>query len=78
MNECAKKCCRTKSCCEQKQCRLWIDYKKDLNCTLISVNTHGNMTLDEVSKRLGVSIVRIKQIQDVAVLKLKKKRHLKL
>ena len=78
MNECAKECCRTNKCCKQKECRLWIDYKKDLNCTLVTVNKHGDMTLSEVSKRLGVSIVRVKQIQDNAVRKLKKKRHLKL
>ena len=58
-------------CCIQG-CRNWIDYKEDLNCCLISVEKHGQMTLMEVAKRLGVSHVRIKQIQDKALIKLKK------
>jgi len=45
---------------------MWMDYKEDLNCTLIAVEKHGKMTLREVAKRMGVSFVRIKQIQDKA------------
>jgi DNA-directed RNA polymerase sigma subunit (sigma70/sigma32) len=52
---------------------LWLDYKKDLNCTLIAVhNSKGPMSLEETAKRFSLSIVRIKQIQDKAVQKLKK------
>tara|TARA_R110002167_G_scaffold58772_1_gene166514 strand:+ start:380 stop:556 length:177 start_codon:yes stop_codon:yes gene_type:complete len=52
---------------------MWIDYKDDLNCTLIAVGkSKDSMTLDEVSKRLNLSIVRVKQIQDKAVEKLRK------
>ena len=42
--------------CKEKSCRYWIDYKEDNNCSLIT----------------GVSYVRIKQIEDKAILKLKK------
>jgi len=57
---------------------MWIDYKEDLNCTLIAVenNKSDSMTLEEVSKRLNISIVRVKQIQDKALQKIKKKRNL--
>ena len=58
--------------CHQKECRNWIDYNKDLNCCLVSVDKHGQLTLMEVAERLGVSHVRIKQIQDKALVKLKK------
>jgi DNA-directed RNA polymerase specialized sigma subunit len=37
---------------------------------LIAVEKHGSMTLREVSERLGISFVRVKQIQDKAVKKL--------
>ena len=58
--------------CEKKECRQWINYKKDFNCSNVAIARHGNMTLAEIAKRLDLSIVRIKQIQDKAVQKLKK------
>jgi hypothetical protein len=73
MNECAKKCFLAKTVCKQKECRLWMNHKADLNCALIATKLHpGPMTLSEISKRLNLSIVRIKQIQDRALQKLKK------
>ena len=64
MRECAKKCSEKKKKCNQQDCRLWIDY-------------NPSMTLDEVSKRLGISLVRVKQIQDKAVQKMQKNSLLK-
>ena len=58
--------------CKEKGCRYWIDYEEDNNCSLITVDKHGRLTLREVAERLGVSYVRIKQIEDKAILKLKK------
>jgi len=49
---------------------MWLDYEEDLNCTLIAVDRHGAMTLRETGDRLGISFVRVKQIQDVALGKL--------
>lgn len=73
MNKCAKECMVNKSECDKEKCRMWVDYKKDMNCVLIAVhNSKGPMTLEEVSKRFNLSIVRIKQIQDKALQKLKK------
>jgi len=59
--------------CTYKDCRQWIDYEEDLNCTLVAVDKHGNMTLREIGKRLSLSFVRIKQIQDRALFKLQTK-----
>jgi len=56
--------------CEECECRMWLDYEEDLNCTLIAVDKHGAMTLRETGDRLGISFVRVKQIQDVALGKL--------
>ena len=72
MRECAKNCSEKNAKCGQHDCRLWINYKKDLNCTLVAVDRNKQMTLDEVSKRLGISLVRVKQIQDKAVQKMQK------
>ena len=73
MNDCAKKCILNRAVCNEEDCRMWIDYEGDLNCTLIAVhNSKGPMTLEQASKRLNISLVRIKQIQDKALQKLKK------
>lgn len=71
--QCKTTCLRTGISCEQRECRNYIEYPEDLNCTLIAVDKHGEMTLDEVSKRLGLTLVRIKQIEDKALLKLNKR-----
>ena len=78
MRDCLKKCLRQNKTCEQKDCRVWVDHKDDLNCCLLSVEKYGNMTLEETAKRLNLSIVRVKQIQDAAIQKLQKNRRLKV
>ena len=74
MRECCRKCLEYDVSCpiENSDCRHWINYEDDSNCTLIAVDNHeeGKMTLREVSSRLGVSFVRIKQIEDSAIKKL--------
>jgi len=66
-----KECCVA---CEEKKCRLWIDHEEDLNCTLIAIdnNKSDSMTLREIGERMGVSFVRIKQIEEGALKKLEK------
>jgi len=73
MRKCARLCMKEEKACSNQDCRLWINYGDDLNCTLISVDNHGAMTLREIAKREGVSFVRIQQIEKKAVGKLKKK-----
>ena len=73
MKECAKKCSVEGTKCQQKDCRLWLEYPNDLNCTLIAVKKNGPMTLREVSERLGISFVRVKQIESEVLNKLKKR-----
>ena len=72
MRDCTKKCLELSVSCPVEECRLWIDYEEDLNCTLLAVEKHGKMTFREVAKRLGVSFVRVKQIQDKSVAALTK------
>ena len=70
MKECAKSLMEYDVGCPCEECRLWINYEEDQNCTLIAVNKNKNMTLREVADRMGVSFVRVKQIQDAACKKL--------
>ena len=71
MRECAKRCMLREKCCTESECRMWIDFEGDLNCTLIAVDKHGPMTLREVAERHHISIVRAKQILDESLRKIK-------
>ena len=73
MNKCAMECLINSKKCDKSKCRMWIDYEEDLNCALVTVyNNKGPMSLQEVAKRFNLSVVRIKQIQDKALQKLRK------
>ena len=74
MRECAKRCEELNVSCPCEECRLWINHDEDLNCTLHAVkNNHtGELTLREVADRMGISFVRLKQIQDQAARKVVK------
>ena len=74
MRECAKRCEELNTSCPCGDCRFWIDHEEDLNCTLHAVkNNHtGELTLREVADRMGISFVRVKQIQDQAARKVVK------
>ena len=62
--------------CDKKDCRQWIDFDEDLNCTLIAIKkkNYRPMTLREAGERLGVSFVRVKQIEDKVVDRLVKRK----
>jgi len=70
--ECSKACIENDVSCPVEDCRQWVDYENDLNCTSIAVEKNGSMTLREVADRLHVSFVRIKQIEDKVLDKLQR------
>ena len=72
MKDCAKECVLMKKTCQNKNCRLYMEYPSDFNCTAIAVQKYGPMTLEEIGKRHQISTVRAKQLVDAALLKLKK------
>jgi hypothetical protein len=78
MRKCLEKCVKSNINCKEEDCRLWINYEGDLNCALLSVQKYGDLTLEETAKRLNLSIVRVKQLQDRAIQKLQKNRRLKV
>ncbi len=69
--DCDRICEKLKIPCKKTECDNYIEYESDMNCVLVCARQNGPMTLDEVSKRLGVSYVRIKQIEDKAIEKMK-------
>tara|TARA_B100000214_G_scaffold156309_1_gene112096 strand:- start:766 stop:1002 length:237 start_codon:yes stop_codon:yes gene_type:complete len=57
----------------KEQCRYYIDYEKDDNCCLVAIEKNDKMTLKQISERLGISLVRVSQIEKKALSKLYKK-----
>ncbi len=70
MRRCLKTCKELDVACPVTECRYWIDVEEESNCTFESVRVNGPMTLREAADRLGVSFVRVKQIQDKALKKI--------
>ena len=70
MRSCLKACVALDTSCPVESCRYWINYDKEHNCALASIEANGNMTLRQVADRIGVSFVRIKQIEDKALKKI--------
>ena len=71
--QCYMECKKSGSCCHNSGCKMWIDFEEDYNCSLISIEENGPMTLDQISKRLKVSLVRISQIEKKALTKISKR-----
>jgi DNA-directed RNA polymerase specialized sigma24 family protein len=64
---------KRKEGCSPETCRCWIDYPEDMNCALVAVEKHGALTLEETAKRLGISLVRVSQIEKQAMRTLSKR-----
>ena len=70
--KCLEECKLKKTACKQKDCRMWVNYSKDFNCCLESIDKNGAMTLRQTADRLGISFVRVKQIESKILKKLYK------
>jgi len=70
MIKCLEACKKLNVECPVENCRYWIDYASDKNCTFESISRNDAMTLREVGDRLDISYVRVKQIQDKALKKI--------
>ena len=72
LRPCARKCRELEQACPVESCRLWIDYAEEHNCSLISIYENGPMTLRQVGERLGISFARVKQLEQRALLKMRR------
>tara|TARA_R100001377_G_scaffold78817_1_gene56727 strand:+ start:822 stop:1061 length:240 start_codon:yes stop_codon:yes gene_type:complete len=73
--KCLDKCKEYEVSCPNKDCRLWIEFSPEHNCSLESIERSFDtesrpLTLEEVGKRLKLSFVRIKQIETKAIQKM--------
>ena len=67
----SRECISKKKNCAQKDCRMFIDFEEEYNCTLIAIYENGPMTLRQIGDRLGISFARVKQIETIALTKMK-------
>jgi len=70
--DCLRLCKEKDVSCPNTDCRSWINYEKEFNCVNESIYQNDKLTLREVADRLGISFVRVKQIEDKAINKIKK------
>ena len=81
--ECAEKCKELNVSCPNKDCRMWIDYEQEKNCTLVSIqekqikSAGKSLTLHEVGERLGINYLKVRQIELSALRKLSSKTEAK-
>jgi DNA-directed RNA polymerase sigma subunit (sigma70/sigma32) len=71
VKECTKLCLKQSQKCSNTACRYWIDHRDELNCALISILLNEQMTLKQIGERLNISTVRVKQILDKTLKKIK-------
>ncbi len=69
---CSRKCIELEADCPHKECKHWINYSTDNNCSLIAIKKNGSMTLRQIADRLHLSFARIKQIETKALSKIRK------
>ena len=71
MKACVKKCVIMKKECEERLCRMWINFPEELNCSFVSIQLNGHMTLKEIATMLNTSAVTIHETEKKAVNKVK-------
>lgn len=77
MTQCLNECKKENKPCSDKNCKFWINFSEDLNCSMNTIQKNGNgMTLEDIGKRLNHSKSTIKLIQDKALIKIKKSNKL--
>ena len=74
--DCSKLCMSESVGCPVDTCRYWIDYEKENNCSLVSVELNGPMSLVQIAERLNLSFVRISQIENKVKKKLRTNKDL--
>ncbi len=72
LRKCAALCLEEDVSCPNRDCRQWISYEEDNNCTLVTVQKHGPLTLREIGLRINRTPPRVKQIIDEVLLRIRK------
>jgi len=68
---CMSQCILKNRGCGNNECRHWVNYEEDFNCTLVSVKENGDMTLSEISERTGSSVYEVRETLKKALRRIK-------
>jgi len=71
--KCSKECQKLKKQCKVSECPYWIDYPKEYNCSLVSIEQNGRMKLREVADRLSICESMVHHVEKRALEKMKKR-----
>lgn len=71
--ECSKFIQEHDKCCSNSDCRYHLNAEEDKNCLFISVEENGTQNLRQISSKLGISYVRVYQIEQAAMNKIASK-----
>jgi hypothetical protein len=82
LKKCLETCKTLDISCPNADCRNWINYQPELNCVLRTIEiaeANGvQLTLRDVSQRIGCSFVRVKQIEEEALKKINKSKSINI
>lgn len=69
--KCVEKVKENNVSCPCKECRYWMNYEIDYNCSMIAIEKNkAGMTLEDIAKRMKLTPAGVKYIQDRAQKKL--------
>ena len=59
--------------CKKNNCHYWINHKESNNCTIVGAQKENYWTLERIGNLLGVTRMRVCQIEKKAINKIKQK-----
>jgi len=71
--DCCKTCQKYNYPCPHDDCNHWMNYDEDLNCCLIAIEKNGPMSPKEVGKRLRMTILEVKKVEEIASQKVRRR-----
>lgn len=72
--KCISQVLNNKKPCQERECRYWLDFPDDYNCTHICIQKHGSLKLQQIGDRLKITAARVKQIEQESLKKMSKNK----
>lgn len=59
--------------CQKNKCKYWIKHKESNNCVVVGASKENYWTLEKIGSIIGVTRMRVCQIEKKAISKIKQK-----
>ena len=73
LRDCCKACQEYNYPCPCDDCKQWMNYEEDLNCCLVAIEKNGPMSPREVAKRLKMTVLEVKKVEEIASQKVRRR-----